>query len=53
MEDNEKHKCKDCAYFIDLFPDEGACSKPRGGRNGVWETEDACEDFELDCYGEQ
>ena len=43
-----KPQCKDCSYFIDLSPDEGACSKPMGGRNGVWGDEEICDDFEWD-----
>lgn len=39
-------KCKDCNYFIDLSPDEGVCSKPLGGRNGVWGDDKACDDFD-------
>ena len=46
--ETERKTCASCAYFIDLSPDEGACSKPKGGRNGVWGNEDICCDYEED-----
>lgn len=49
----DKKTCSDCAYFIDLSPDEGACSKPRGGRNGVWGNEEICCDFEEDVWKDE
>ena len=38
--------CKDCAWFIPLPPDEGACAYPMGGRNYADDNDPACEDFE-------
>lgn len=42
--------CKDCAWFWDLSPDEGACTKPMGGRNYANDYDEACEDFEENEY---
>ena len=46
----KKNRCKNCEWFMSMFPDEGVCWKPLGGRNyGAWDDAPACRDFKFYC----
>ena len=44
----KRNLCKNCEYFMSFAPDEGACWRPRGGRNyGAYDNTPACRDFKF------